>query len=106
MEFCPNCHKHLFITNEKNSHYLQCIQCGYSKQIEESPKPSVSMNRMLEPIIVINPDVGEMNGQAVTHIPCPQCSNQHAYYLSSEVNEEEIILFRCTHCHFVWREAN
>lgn len=60
---------------------------------------------MIEPFIAIDPEVREMNGYAVTHVHCPQCGNQNAYYSSSEVNEEEVILFQCTRSHFIWREV-
>ncbi|MEM1535665.1 MAG: transcription factor S [Candidatus Pacearchaeota archaeon] len=100
MEFCPSCGTILVQKGKK----FACPKCKYvaketikltaSEKIQEKEKIGVLKDEESS----VWPTVKET---------CPKCGNDEAFFHSVQTrsgDEGETSFFRCTKCHYTWRE--
>ncbi len=112
MEFCPRCGTRLVSTRKKVGKksilVLSCPKCGYEKPItgiiEIAPKIEKTPE---ERVVVIGKDEQKLRTLPTVKIECPRCGNKLAYVWQVQTrgsDESSTQFFRCTKCHYTFRE--
>jgi len=112
MKFCPKCGTLMRIDRQTKEWY--CPSCGYREPITEEEKKKLrvttKVNKPLDDdIIVIDDEIGNGN---ITRAHCPRCNREvEAFFWVMHVpvsdgEDEEVIMYKCKKCGYVWREGD
>ncbi|MHA1382936.1 MAG: transcription factor S [Candidatus Helarchaeota archaeon] len=108
MRFCPECENLLYPTTKKNVKYLVCRFCGYETKVD-SEKDDTADYKIEEKIHHGN-DVEIMEEEEPLPkiaVECPKCGNDFAFHWEKYNDDGELVLlYRCTRCKHVWKEAS
>jgi len=100
MEFCPKCGAVLIQKKKRDC----CPRCRYSTKskvklkISEKIEEKKKINIISEKDAEVHPIIEE---------ECKKCGNKKVYFWALQTratDEAETKFFRCTKCHFTWRE--
>ena len=100
MEFCPKCG---CVIVEKNKSF-SCPRCGYKPKNKIKIESSEKINTKPEVAVITDSDADVF---PIPNARWPKCSNQEAYFWSSQTragDEAETRFYRCTKCKHTWRE--
>ena len=98
--FCPKC-KALMYPKDKD---FVCKKCGFKKK-KTGKNIILSKKKQKEITIIENKE--ESNILPKTHIKCPECENNEAYWILRQMrgsDEPESRFYTCTKCGKKWRE--
>lgn len=103
MEFCQKCKAVMMPIKKGKTTFLACQNCGAKKK---NPVHvfKISSKVKAEKVKVVEKEEVEL---PVTHILCPKCGRERAYWWTQQNFDSEkspINFFRCTKCTYTWRE--
>ncbi|MFZ2472976.1 MAG: transcription factor S [Methanothrix sp.] len=96
MEFCPSC-KSLMMPKDG---MMVCRVCGH-KIPKAAGESLVSKTKQLDCVVPVLKQ--DWTGLPTTNARCPECGNNIAYLLRSQLISGEARFFRCTKCNETWR---
>ena len=103
---CPKCGS-LMISkkNNKGKNELVCRKCGYKIKQSKKIRIGSGIKNEKREIIVIEKRELE-NNLPKTHVICPECGNNEAYYWVQQTrsaDEPPTTFYKCTKCGYQWR---
>mmetsp|Transcript_21969 Transcript_21969/g.32739 ORF Transcript_21969/g.32739 Transcript_21969/m.32739 type:complete len:107 (+) Transcript_21969:74-394(+) len=106
MKFCPTCSNSLLIEYSSNGQYrFFCLTCPYVEEIKGTIRIRKLMNKKEVDDVLGGEDAWKNADKAQTC--CPRCKNEWAYYTQLQTrsaDEPMTTFYRCTECHFQWKE--
>ena len=102
MEFCPKCKSIMY----PKDGVMQCKKCGYTKQSTTDEKDLITKTARDEREVTVLEGDTDI-GLPTTSVRCPECGNNIAYWWLRQLrsaDESETRFFKCTKCHYTWRE--
>jgi len=109
LKFCPKCGTLMVPKNVGGNIVLVCRKCGYTEKVDKGfhmSTVSETKNEEKKKILVIDEEV-QVKVLPKTHITCPKCGNNEAYFWTVQTraaDEPATRFFRCTKCGYTWRE--
>jgi len=109
VKFCPKCGSLMTPRVKDGKRLLVCNKCGY----EEEAKVRITLSKRIEHtekektiIIESSADIPRTTSIA-KNVECPKCGNTEAYVWivqTRAADEPPTRIYKCTKCHYSWRE--